>query len=158
MNISIIAAIGINNELGKNNNLIWRLPNDLTFFKKTTLDKVVVMGANTYMSIGRPLPKRINIVITHRNIDGVEIYNSIEDFINKYKDYKEEIFIIGGASIYKEFIDLASNLYLTEVEATCKDADTYFPDFNKEEYDKEDLGDNCDDGIKYKHVLYKRRT
>ena len=160
MKISIIAAIGSNNELGRDNDLIWRLPNDLKFFKSVTTGHTVLMGKNTFWSLPKVLPNRTNIVITHSDEkfpDEVVIYNSIESFLNDYRDSDEEVFIIGGASIYKQFIDMAENLYLTEIEASCPDASVYFPDFNKEDYDKSIIGSNEDNGISYKHVLYKRR-
>lgn len=160
MKISIIAAIGSNNELGRDNDLIWRLPNDLKFFKSVTTGHTVLMGKNTFWSLPKVLPNRTNIVITHSYEDfpdEVVIYNSIESFLNDYRDSDEEVFVIGGASIYKQFIDMAENLYLTEIEASCPDASVYFPDFNKEDYDKSIIGSNEDNGISYKHVLYKRR-
>ena len=124
MIISLIAAIGKNNELGLNNKLIWNIPSDLKFFRNVTLNKTVLMGSNTYYSIGRPLPKRNNIVLTHKNIDNdkITVYSSVFKFIEDYKNYQDEIFIIGGASIYREFID------------EC-----------------------VENGIAYKHILYKRR-
>jgi len=160
MKISIIAAIGSNNELGRDNDLIWRLPNDLKFFKSVTTGHTVLMGKNTFWSLPKVLPNRTNIVITHSDQkfpDEVVIYNSIESFLNDYRDRDDEVFIIGGASIYKQFIDMAENLYLTEIEASCPDASVYFPEFNKEDYDKSIIGSNEDNGISYKHVLYKRR-
>lgn len=159
MIISLIAAIGKNNELGLNNKLIWNIPSDLKFFRNVTLNKTVLMGSNTYYSIGRPLPKRNNIVLTHRNIDNdkITVYSSVFKFIEDYKNYQDEIFIIGGASIYREFIDMADNLYLTEIEEECSDADTYFPKFDKKQYDKEFIDECVENGIAYKHILYKRR-
>ncbi len=160
MKISIIAAIGENNELGKNNDLIWHLPNDLKFFKSVTTGKTVLMGRNTFWSLPKVLPNRTNIVITDMDEDypkEVVIYNSIEAFLEDYKNTEEEVFIIGGASIYSQFINIADKIYLTEVAATCDDAQVYFPQFDKGEYEKEIVGQNKDNGISYKHVLYKRR-
>lgn len=160
MKISIIAAIGENNELGKNNDLIWHLPNDLKFFKSVTTGKTVLMGRNTFWSLPKVLPNRTNIVITDMDEDypkEVIIYNSIEAFLEDYKNTEEEVFIIGGASIYSQFINIADKIYLTEVAATCDDAQVYFPQFDKEQYEKDIVGQNEDNGISYKHVLYKRR-
>lgn len=160
MKISIIAAIGENNELGKNNDLIWHLPNDLKFFKSVTTGKTVLMGRNTFWSLPKVLPNRTNIVITDMDEDypkEVVIYNSIEAFLEDYKNTEEEVFIIGGASIYSQFINIADKIYLTEVAATCDDAQVYFPQFDKEQYEKNIVGQNEDNGISYKHVLYKRR-
>jgi dihydrofolate reductase len=161
MKISIIAAIGENNELGKNNDLIWHLPNDLKFFKSVTTGKTVLMGRNTFWSLPKVLPNRTNIVITDMDEEypkEVVIYNSIDAFLEDYKNTEEEVFIIGGASIYKQFIKIADKIYLTEIAASCEDAQVYFPQFDKEQYDKEIVGKNEDNGISYKHVLYKRRN
>lgn len=157
MELSMIAAVGKGNELGKNNGLIWNIPNDLKFFKEKTIGKTVVMGANTFHSIGKPLPQRKNIVITHQNIDKVLIYKSIREFLIDYKNKTEEVFIIGGASIYKEFIDYVSTIYLTEIDASDKEADTYFPEFNKQLYEKIILDKNEENGIKYTHTMYKKK-
>ena len=157
MELSMIAAVGKGNELGKNNGLIWNIPNDLKFFKEKTIGKTVVMGANTFHSIGKPLPQRKNIVITHQNIDKVLIYKSIREFLIDYKNKTEEVFIIGGASIYKEFIDYVSTMYLTEIDASDKEADTYFPEFNKQLYEKIILDKNEENGIKYTHTMYKKK-
>lgn len=157
MELSMIAAVGKGNELGKNNGLIWNIPIDLKFFKEKTIGKTVVMGANTFHSIGKPLPQRKNIVITHQNIDKVLIYKSIREFLIDYKNKTEEVFIIGGASIYKEFIDYVSTIYLTEIDASDKEADTYFPEFNKQLYEKIILDKNEENGIKYTHTMYKKK-
>ena len=159
MKISIIAAIGENNELGKNNDLIWHLPNDLKFFKSVTSGHTVLMGRNTFWSLPKVLPNRTNIVITDNQEEypkEVIIYNSIESFLKEYNEKDEEVFIIGGASIYKQFIDKAEKLYLTEIQAQCLDADVYFPKFDKNNYEKETIKENEDNGISYKHVLYRR--
>lgn len=160
MNISLIAAIGKNNELGKNNTLIWSFKEDMKFFKDTTMGYPVVMGTNTFDSLPFVLPGRKNIVISpfEINNDNIEIYNSIESFLEAYKDFKEEIFIIGGASIYKQFIDYANKLYLTEIDATDKEAEVFFPEFNRNEFDKEIISEYVENNITYKHVLYKRKN
>lgn len=158
MNISMIACVGKNLELGKNNDLIWHLPNDLKFFKKTTLGKTVIMGRRTFESLPGILPKRRNIVLmlpTEEKIDGVDIYYDIPSLLNDLSE--EEAFIIGGASIYKQFLPYAKRLYLTEVMETCEDASVYFPSFDKKLYNKTILGENNDNGINYQFVLYERR-
>ncbi|MBR4177835.1 MAG: dihydrofolate reductase [Bacilli bacterium] len=159
MSYSIIAAIGKNNELGKDNGLIWHLPGDLKFFKETTTGKTIIMGRKTFESLPRMLPNRHHIVISRCNNfpSEVEVYNSLEDLLDAKKGIDEELFVIGGASIYKLFLDYSDKLYLTEIDAECKDADAYFPSFNKEEWDKEELFSNEDNDISYKHVLYKRK-
>lgn len=159
MNINIIAAIGKNNELGKNNDLIWKFKEDMKFFKETTIGHPVVMGRKTFESLPKVLPGRKNIVITRSEIlnNEIEIYKSIRDFLIKYKEYEDDIFIIGGASIYKEFIDIANKLYLTEIDAECRDADVYFPLFNKENWNQEIISQKEENNIKFNHVLYKRK-
>ena len=158
-NISIIACVGKNLELGKNNDLIWNLPNDLKYFKKVTSGKTVIMGRRTFDSLPGVLPKRRNIVLQLKDesmIDGVEIFNSIPDILDNIKD-EEEVFIIGGASIYKQFLPYAKKLYLTEVNNTCKDPDVYFPKFDKRKYKKTIVGNGEDNNIKYNFVVYERR-
>ena len=159
MNVNIIAAIGKNNELGKNNDLIWNFKEDMKFFKETTMGHPVVMGRYTFESLPNILPGRENVVISTNNINNnkIKLYKSIKEFIDSYKDYNNDVFIIGGASIYKSFIDIATTLYLTEIDAIEKDADVYFPIFNKEEFDKEIIKELEENNIKYKHVLYKRK-
>lgn len=156
---SIIAAIGKNNELGYKGDLIWHLPNDLKFFKKTTTGKTIVMGENTFKSLGRILPNRHHIVLSENNNfpEEVEVFANLDDFLNKYKSIDDEIFIIGGAMVYGEFIDICDKMYLTEIDDEFKEATVYFPKFNKKNWTKEILYKNSDDGIKYKHVLYKRK-
>jgi dihydrofolate reductase len=128
--ISIIAAIGKKNELGKKNALLWSLPADMKHFRETTKGHTVIMGQKTFESIGRPLPNRRNIVLTqdkNLKIDGVEIVYSPEE-IENLLDENLENFVIGGGMIYKLFIDRADKLYITHVNASFSDADTFFPE------------------------------
>lgn len=160
MRLSIIAAIGKNNELGKNNDLIWHLPNDLKFFREVTTGKTIIMGKNTFDSLPKMLPNRKHIVLTftdEKYPNDVEVFKSIDEFLEKYKNNDEEIFVIGGASIYKQFIELANILYLTEIEAEEKTADVYFPKFNKNDWNSEIIKENSDNDIKYRHVKYLRK-
>lgn len=133
--ISIIAAIGKNRELGRNNKLLWYIPKDLKRFKKITLGHPVIMGRKTYQSIGKPLPGRLNIIVTReKNYQAppeVTICNSLVDALTTAKKTdKKEIFIIGGASIYSQAIKYADKLYLTVVE-DCPQADVFFPDYSQ---------------------------
>lgn len=158
MTISMIAVIGKNNELGKKGGLLWHLPNDLKFFKEVTSGSTVVMGKRTYYSLPKKLPNRRNVVLTlvdEEQPDDVEVVHSVGEVLNMF-DQNEEIFIIGGASIYKQFIEFADKLYLTEVDACDSEADVFFPTFDKSNYDVKILGMNSDNDINYKHVLYKR--
>ena len=159
MDINIIAAIGKNNELGKNNDLIWKFKQDMNFFKDTTMGHPIVMGRKTFESLPKVLPGRKNIVISTNEIknDEIETYKSIKEFLLSYQKYGDDIFIIGGASIYKQFIDLANKLYLTEIDVIDKEADVFFPKFNINEWDKEELANCEENSINFKHILYKRK-
>ena len=128
--ITIIAAIGNNNELGKGNDLIWHLPADLKRFKKRTTGHAIIMGRNTFESIGKPLPNRRTIIITRDTSyqkEGCEIVHSLEDAIALIAD-REDAFIIGGAQIYKEAMEknLVDQLDITKVYQDF-DADVFFP-------------------------------
>ncbi len=131
MIISLIAAIGKNNELGKNNTLLWHLPADMKHFKEITSLHTVIMGRKTFESIGKPLPNRRNIVITrdkNYQADGVEITHSFEEALSLVKNKDEEVFIVGGAEIYKQALEFANKLYITHIEAKDKNADVFFPE------------------------------
>ena len=146
--ISIIAAIGKNNELGKKNDLLWNLPADMKHFRDTTRGHAVIMGRKTFESIGRPLPNRKNVVITRdQNYlrHGVDVYSSLEEALNllrtspqpsPYQGEGEEIFIIGGAEIYKNAISKADKLYITHVDEIFPEADTFFPLIDKDIWQK----------------------
>ena len=131
--ITVIAAIATNNAIGKDNDLIWHLPADLKRFKKVTTGHYIIMGRNTYESIGKPLPNRTTIIITrNKNYfkEGCLIANSLEQAIEMSKE-EAQVFIIGGAQIYKETIakDLAQQLDITMVHKDFE-ADVYFPEID----------------------------
>jgi len=129
--ISLIAAIGKNNELGKKNALLWDMPEDMKYFRDTTRGHTVIMGQKTYESMGKPLPNRRNIVLTQDDAfyaEGIEISNSLEDTLNSFKDGDEEVFVMGGGQIYKQSIEKADRLYITHIDMEDKEADTYFPE------------------------------
>lgn len=160
MKIKMIAAVGKKLELGYKNNLIWHFKEDMKFFKQKTLNHVVVMGDNTYLSLPKTLSNRTNIVLSKTRRDfpsDVILYNDINLFLNDYKDKDIDIFVIGGATIYKLFLKYADELYLTEIDDTFKDATVYFPAFNKEDYEREILKTVKENNITYKHVLYRRK-
>lgn len=135
MIISLIVAVSSNNAIGKDNQLLWHLPNDMKFFKMSTWAMPVVMGRRTFESMGsKPLNGRPNIVITRQQnwtAEGVLVVHSLEEAIALAgeKDYKE-IFVIGGGEIYKAALPIAHKIYLTRVEAT-PDADTFFPEWDE---------------------------
>jgi len=149
--ISLIAAIGKNNELGKNNSLVWNMPADMRYFR----DKTVIMGRKTFESIGRPMPNRRNIIITREKsykADGAEVVHLLEEAINRARTplaqlaQNKEVFIIGGAEIYKQSMNLVDRLYITHIEAEDRDADTFFPEIipiiwneiSREEHEKDE--------------------
>lgn len=130
MKISIIAAISINNAIGLHNQLIWHLPADLQFFKKTTLNSSIIMGRKTFDSIGKALPKRKNIVITSNSnfeAPGCIVVSSLNDAIAQAGG--EEVFIVGGANIYAQSMNIAHKLYITKVHHDFE-ADTFFPEID----------------------------
>ena len=157
--ISIIAAIGKNNELGKNNDLIWDLPSDLEFFKEMTLNHPVVMGLNTYKSIGRPLPNRENIVLTDQLLedDNLTIYNDINELTEDISNNDKEFFIIGGASLYSYYYPYADKMYLTLIDAEDKEAEVYFPPIDYEEWNTRVIDYNIENGINFDHVEFTRK-
>lgn len=156
MSISMIAAIGRNNELGRGNDLIWHFREDMKFFKETTTGNTVIMGRKTFESLPKALPNRRNVVITSNaeyKADGAEAVTSIDEALKLTKG--DTIFIIGGGKIYSEFLPLADTLYLTEIDAACTDADVYFPAFDKSLYSAEKLTDYEIDGIQFSHIKYE---
>jgi len=128
--LSTIVAIGKNYQIGLNNKLLWHLPGDLAHFKKITMNHHMLMGWNTFKSIGKPLPKRISAVLTQDptfKMDGVLTYADLQSAIDDIKARGEsELFIIGGAMLYQSTIDLVDKIYLTRVDYDGE-ADTFFP-------------------------------
>ncbi|BBM40431.1 dihydrofolate reductase subunit [Leptotrichia shahii] len=150
---SLIVAIGKNNEIGKNNQLLWHIPEDLKNFKKITTGKTVIMGKNTYESIGKPLPNRVNIVLSRNFLEigkkisedrkkyenettKLEFFDDFQKVIEKYKDFPEEVFIIGGGEIYKKSLELGiiTRIYMSHVDFSDDEADTYFPEIDFEKW------------------------
>ena len=132
--ISIIVAVGKNNAIGRNNQLLWNIPEDMAHFKKITTGHTVIMGEKTYQSIGRPLPNRKNIVVTlDKNFQapGCEVRFDLDEVLREYKNSDEEVFVIGGGIIYKLSLPMADKLYLTVVDDAPTDADTFFPDYSE---------------------------
>jgi dihydrofolate reductase len=137
MNISIIVAVSKNGAIGKDNQLLWRLSDDLKQFRKLTTGHTIIMGRKTFDSIGKALPNRINIVISRQEnlqIEGCHVVDSIEKAIELAKKLEQngEIFIIGGGNVYQQALGLANKIYLTEVHVEI-DGDTHF-EFNRSEW------------------------
>jgi len=162
-NISIIVAIAENNGIGKNNDLLWHISADLKRFKQITLDHTVIMGKNTYLSLPvRPLKNRRNIVITDNpsdHFDGCVTVFSVDEAIKNCNE-NEECFVIGGASIYRQFLKLADRLYLTRVNRVF-DADTFFPDIGEEEWElvsREIPEPDPQNDFTYEFIILKRKN
>lgn len=135
MRLSIIACIGENRAIGLNNKLLWHLPDDLARFRDLTTDHPVIMGRKTFESIGKPLPRRQNIVLSKnlREMPGYQVANSLEQALNLAPNEKE-IFVIGGESVYQQTLPRAQRLYLTEVN-NSPTADTFFPEFDRSKWE-----------------------
>lgn len=132
MLISLIAAMANQRVIGHQNRMPWHLPADLGHFKAVTLGKPVIMGRRTFESIGRPLPGRRNIVISRNaewSHDGVELVHSLSAALELVSS-ENEVMIIGGGQLYKEALPMADRLYLTHIELSVEDADTWFPDYS----------------------------
>lgn len=144
--ISIVVAISENNAIGKDNQLLWHLPADLKHFKNITTGHTIIMGRKTYDSIGKPLPNRRNIIITRQkdlNLEGVEVVNSLEEALSLSKD-EEEVFIIGGAEIYKQAVAVSHRIYLTRVHQEFE-ADAFFPELDDESWEEVEKVDHLPD-------------
>lgn len=158
--LSIIVAAARNNAIGKNNQLLWHMPADLKFFKETTVGHPVVMGRKTFDSVGKPLPKRRNIVITRNpdfSAEGVEVCLSLEDALGLL-DNKEENFIVGGSEIYKMSLPYCDRIYFTEIDGDFE-ADTFFPEIDAEEWhliSKEEHHADERNPYNYRFLTYER--
>lgn len=141
--MNIIAAVALNGAIGRNNDLMWHLSADLKFFKATTMGHPVIMGRKTFESIGRPLPGRLNIVISRGEPqlpEGVELAHSLNEALCMLPDGANP-FVIGGGQIYAEAMASADTLYITRVFASPDDADTFFPPILADEWDIEEQGE-----------------
>jgi dihydrofolate reductase len=157
--ISIIVAHSINMAIGKANALFWHLPEDLKRFKKLTTGHPIIMGRKTYQSIARPLPGRTNIVVTrdiNLEIPGCIVVHSAIEAIEKAKEFeREEIFIIGGAEIYKETLPLTNRLYVTKVD-THIDGDAFFPEYSNIFIKKISEESGEFEGLKYSYLVLEK--
>jgi len=135
MPVSAIVAVSTDHAIGRNGELPWHLPEDLKFFKRTTLGKPVVMGRKTFDSLGRPLPGRLNLVLSRQKDlplpEGVELCESLEAALALLNSRgAEDIFIIGGGKVFEAAMPLLDPLYITRVETTVPDADAFFPEID----------------------------
>lgn len=151
MGINIIVAMDKNGLIGKDGSLPWHVPSDLQFFKTATLGRTVVMGRKTRESLGRPLPNRTNIVLSR------DSSITVQDILNLKN--KEDLFIIGGSQIYKEFLPHADNLIITTIEDEFE-GDTWFPEYNKDEFKLVDnrKGIDSKSGLGFSISFYQRKA
>jgi dihydrofolate reductase len=160
MIVSIVVAIAQNHAIGKNNQLLWHLPKDLKHFKEITSGHTIIMGRKTFDSVGKPLPNRRNIIITRQNItiDGCEVVNSLPDAL-KLAERVDEVFIVGGAEIYKQAMPLTDRIYLTIVHENF-DGDTYFPEIKEDTWQETERSDHQADekhAFAYSFITLERR-
>ncbi|MES2430699.1 MAG: dihydrofolate reductase [Bacteroidota bacterium] len=138
MIISFVVAAAENNAIGKDNQLLWHLPNDMRFFKNTTWGSVVIMGRKSFESMGKALKGRINIVITRQQdwkAEDAIVASDLQDALQKAETANcKEIYIIGGGEIYKQSLDIAHKIYLTRVHTTIE-GDTYFPELDQSKWE-----------------------
>ena len=160
MEIILIAAVSKNKVIGKQGGIPWKIKEDLSFFKEKTLNSPIIMGRATYNSIGRPLPNRLNIVMTRsaKNTEGVIEVTSVETAIEAASINKNasRVYIIGGENIYKEFIPIAHKMIITEVNLHIEDGDAFFPDWNISEWKEQSRDQREENGIRFSFVEYKK--
>lgn len=168
--LSLIVATAQNNAIGRNNELLWHISEDLKYFKSTTTGHPVIMGRKTYESIGRPLPGRRNIVVTRGTIampqvknlqtTSFEVSNNLDEVISLAKNSENEFFVMGGGELYKQTFSCADRLYITKIYAEAEGADTFFPVVDEAQWkvvkESERLVDE-ENGIEFQFVVYEKR-
>lgn len=155
--IALIAAVAKNGVIGIDNRLPWHLSTDLKYFKATTLDHTILMGRKTFDSLGRPLPKRRNIVMTQNKSwqqEGCEVVHSIDEVLAKTST-EEKVFVIGGEAIFAAFLPRADYLYLTEIHQDFE-GDTFFPHYEKTQWQEIQRLPHVEDEVRFDFVVYKR--
>lgn len=160
MIVSAIVAVSTNNAIGKNNQLLWHLPADLKHFKQITTGHTVIMGRKTFDSVGKPLPNRRNIIVTRQTIqiEGCEVVSSVEAALALCAS-EEEVFIVGGAEIYRLAMPLTNRIYLTRVHKDFE-ADTFFPEIDENDWkitSQEDFDADEKNNIPYSYITLDRR-
>ncbi|HUH26191.1 MAG TPA: dihydrofolate reductase [Flavobacterium sp.] len=158
MKISLVAAIAENNEIGKDNDLLWHLPADFKHFKNTTSNHYILMGRKTFESFPKPLPNRIHLIVTRQKTyvvpENCFVFSTINEALQFAENKKQEVvYVIGGGEIFEQTIDEANELIITHVKASFKDADAFFPEIKKEwniiseDFHKSDEKNNIDFNI-----------
>ncbi len=165
MTLSAIAACATNRAIGRKNDLPWHLPGDMKYFMRTTKGHHVIMGSKTFESLGKPLKNRINIVITRDpfySASGVLVAHSIQEAIDIAEAAGEkEAFIIGGAQIYRQTLEMLDRLYLTEIDIDVPDADAFFPKFDEDSWEmisEESHQPDERNDYKYTFKVYKKKA
>ena len=161
MTVTIVVAISENYVIGKDNKLLWHIPNDLKHFREITTGRTIIMGRKTYESVGKPLPKRRNIIITRQNIkiEGCEVVNSIGEALELCKG-EDEVFIVGGAEIYRQSMKLTNRIYLTIIHKEFE-GDSFFPRINEQEWKEVSREDHQPDEknlLPYSFITYEREA
>lgn len=166
LRLSILVAMARNRVIGQNNKLPWRLPADLKHFKFLTMGHTIVMGRKTYESIGRPLPGRANIIITHQTsfeAPGAIVVNSVEDALRICEETStpnNESFIIGGEKLYQQTLRHCQRMYITEIQKDFE-GDTFFPEFNADDWEEiqrdKHFSEN-NNNMEYHFVVLDRKT
>jgi dihydrofolate reductase len=160
MTLALIAAVARDGGIGRGNDLLFKLREDMQHFKRTTLGCPIVMGRKTWDSIGRPLPGRRNIVVTRQDdwsADGCERAASLDEALAQVAD-AERVFVIGGAQLYAAALPLADELVLTEIDAVADGADTFFPTWDRAAFIEASRESHVSaDGLAYAFVIWKRR-
>lgn len=167
--LNIIVAVAEDNAIGRNNELLWHISEDLKYFKRVTTGHPVVMGRKTYESIGRPLPGRRNIVLTRGEIEfppvknpeitSAEVVHSLDE-VFKIGEAEHEVFVMGGGMLYKQTFDKADKLYITKIYAKAENADTFFPVIDENVWEIIENGEiqrDEENGIDFNFMVYKRK-
>lgn len=159
--ISLIVAHDPNRVIGFDNKMPWYIPGDLAYFKKTTMDKAIVMGRNTFESIGRVLPGRKNIIVSRNpdyKIEGAEVVTDLVEAIEIASAHHEEVMVIGGEQIFRAVLPKADRLYITFIQQSFE-GDTYFPPYGDDWVLVETTEDmKTPDGITYAYLVYERKV
>ena len=156
MKISLIVAMARNHAIGLNGQMPWHLPADLKHFRAITMGHPIIMGRKTFAAIGKPLPGRRNLVISHNpqfKAEGVEVFNQIDAALEQCADL-EQVFVIGGATLYEAMLARADYLYLTEIDQDFE-GDTFFPEFDRKDWRELDRQDFSDAGAPFAYSFIK---
>lgn len=156
MKISLIVAMARNHVIGINGQMPWHLPADLKHFRAITMGHPIIMGRKTFEAIGKPLPGRRNLVISHNpefSVEGAEVYNQIEVALEQCADL-EQVFVIGGATLYEMMLGRADYLYLTEIDQEFA-GDTFFPQFDRKDWQELGCQEHFDENTRFKYRFVK---